>query len=228
LPNGSSRLHLGSIRRIWLADDGTGCRHEPPVRGDLHQSGPGSRGRACSIRTLTSPYRAAPRPAWFRRHFAWLMTRRLRRLDRSPTIEITHDGGVTWDRSMSPPLSGYAGWLCLSLHARRIPFDSSSTLEGLSASPVGNTSRRRRLRARTWPMGPMRLSNARRERVLEPARVPGGEIQWRRGTRLGAGARDLPHRRRGATWSFVHAVTWDGRFSFVDELNGWAVARKCR
>ena len=29
----------------------------------------------------------------------------------------------------------------------------------------------------------------------------------------------------GATWSFVHAVTWDGQFSFVDDQHGWAVAR---
>jgi photosystem II stability/assembly factor-like uncharacterized protein len=29
----------------------------------------------------------------------------------------------------------------------------------------------------------------------------------------------------GATWTMVKTVTWNGQFSFVDEQNGWAVAR---
>jgi photosystem II stability/assembly factor-like uncharacterized protein len=28
----------------------------------------------------------------------------------------------------------------------------------------------------------------------------------------------------GATWTRVHEVNWDGQFSFVDAMNGWAVA----
>jgi photosystem II stability/assembly factor-like uncharacterized protein len=27
----------------------------------------------------------------------------------------------------------------------------------------------------------------------------------------------------GQTWSFVQPVNWDGQFSFVDPLHGWAV-----
>jgi hypothetical protein len=29
----------------------------------------------------------------------------------------------------------------------------------------------------------------------------------------------------GETWDFIKTVNWDGQFSFVDELNGWAIAR---
>jgi photosystem II stability/assembly factor-like uncharacterized protein len=30
---------------------------------------------------------------------------------------------------------------------------------------------------------------------------------------------------QGTSWNFVKSVNWDGQFSFVDALNGWAVAR---
>jgi hypothetical protein len=29
----------------------------------------------------------------------------------------------------------------------------------------------------------------------------------------------------GATWTYIKPVNWEGQFSFVDEMNGWAVAR---
>jgi photosystem II stability/assembly factor-like uncharacterized protein len=29
----------------------------------------------------------------------------------------------------------------------------------------------------------------------------------------------------GVTWGFLKTVNWDGDFSFVDPINGWAVAR---
>ncbi len=38
--------------------------------------------------------------------------------------------------------------------------------------------------------------------------------------------RDMVETRDGGeTWDLIKTVNWDGQFSFVDELNGWAIAR---
>jgi photosystem II stability/assembly factor-like uncharacterized protein len=29
----------------------------------------------------------------------------------------------------------------------------------------------------------------------------------------------------GETWELIKTVSWDGQFSFIDEQNGWAIAR---
>jgi photosystem II stability/assembly factor-like uncharacterized protein len=29
----------------------------------------------------------------------------------------------------------------------------------------------------------------------------------------------------GETWDYIKSVNWDGQFTFIDELNGWAIAR---
>jgi hypothetical protein len=30
---------------------------------------------------------------------------------------------------------------------------------------------------------------------------------------------------QGLTWTLLKQVAWDGQFSFIDRMNGWAVAR---
>jgi photosystem II stability/assembly factor-like uncharacterized protein len=38
--------------------------------------------------------------------------------------------------------------------------------------------------------------------------------------------RDMYETRDGGeTWDLIKTVSWDGQFSFIDEQNGWAIAR---
>ncbi len=55
---------------------------------------------------------------------------------------------------------------------------------------------------------------------------PGGALQYVGGDVIMALGREIFHSDdRGRTWSSVKQVSWDGQFSFVDPLHGWAVAR---
>ncbi len=55
---------------------------------------------------------------------------------------------------------------------------------------------------------------------------PGGELLVLDNEHGFALSRDIYQTADGGeTWGFVKSVNWDGQFSFVDPLNGWAVAR---
>lgn len=55
---------------------------------------------------------------------------------------------------------------------------------------------------------------------------PGGQLYALEGEKLLALGRDIYRSdNKGLTWTLTKQVAWDGQFSFVSALNGWAIAR---
>jgi photosystem II stability/assembly factor-like uncharacterized protein len=155
------------------------------------------------------------------------MTRDCAGLIDRPTIEITHDGGVTWGPlDVTAPEAmpdGFAYPFMCTPHSLRL----SSTLEGSFGISCREYLETPTAAGENMADGPNALYRTHDGGVTwSRLEYPGGEIQWEDAERGWALGREIYRTEDGgATWSFVHAVTWDGQFSFVDDLNGWAVAR---
>jgi len=158
--------------------------------------------------------------------FGWL-TRDCGGLIDQVTIEMTEDGGITWEsRPVPAPAALPSGftypYLCTphsirltSAHDGSITVSCRQYLE----TPAAN--------GETLARGPHASYRTQDGGATWDVReYPGGEILWLDDARGWAlGRKIFRTENGGATWTFVHEVNWDGQFSFVDPQNGWAVAR---
>jgi photosystem II stability/assembly factor-like uncharacterized protein len=143
------------------------------------------------------------------------------------TLITTADGGVTWiDRPVPPPSGlpgGYAYENLCAPHSIRLDTPHAGMLAVScfqyldTPGPGGETKRD----------GPHALYRTEDGGLSwSQNQYPGGEVLWLDESRGWALSRDIYWTEdAGATWEFVHNVSWDGQFSFVDENHGWAVAR---
>ena len=133
-------------------------------------------------------------------------------------LDITEDGGLTWEeRTFQPPEPAAAffdEWAC-GAHSP-VFFGSQSGLFGLTCLSYQDfkTSKsyiyRTNDRGMTWaivpsPDGDLRFLNPNEGWAFGPT------IDWTEDS--------------GLTWEAVKQVSWVGQFSFVDRQRGWAVAR---
>lgn len=154
------------------------------------------------------------------------MTRDCAGLMDQVAVIITTDGGRTWAETPLPAIPALPGGfsypnLCTP-HAIRLDSPSAGSLV---------VSCRRFLETPTadgeWMQeGPHALFRTTDGGATwRLADLPGGSLYWldsQRGWSLG---RTLYWTQDGGgIWTRLHEVNWDGQFSFVDEMNGWAVA----
>jgi photosystem II stability/assembly factor-like uncharacterized protein len=133
-------------------------------------------------------------------------------------LDITHDGGLTWEeRVMDPPEAtpGFLdAWAC-GAHSPR-SFSAASGLFGLRCMSYQDFVTTKDYlystedQGATWtilasPGGALQFLNSDQGWAL------GSSISW---TDSG-----------GRKWEMVKRVAWEGQFSFVDGQDGWAVAR---
>ena len=143
------------------------------------------------------------------------------------TIEMTGDGGTTWaSRPVPAPAALPSGftypYLCrphsirlTSASAGSVAVSCRQYLE--TPTPGGDT----------LADGPHALYRTQDGGATWDVReYPGGDVLWLDDARGWAlGRRVYRTESGGASWELVHEVNWDGQFTFVDTLNGWAVAR---
>lgn len=138
-----------------------------------------------------------------------------------PQIEITRDGGRTWDTVILPPPEDnqafFRGSFCLEVHPAAW-LTSSTVLIGVEcAVPESDGDR------------PLNLLYRSRDGGLtwENVPYPGGQLAAVGPDQLLALGTQI-HRSvdGGLTWTLVKQVAWDGQFDFVDSQHGWAVARE--
>ena len=143
------------------------------------------------------------------------------------TIEMTDDGGTTWESKPVPApdalQSGFTYPYMCTPHSIRL---TSASLGSFAVScrrfletpgPGGET----------LADGPHALYRTQDGGATWDVReYPGGEVLWLDAARGWALGRSVYRTENGsASWSLVHQVNWDGQFTFVDTQNGWAVAR---
>lgn len=148
------------------------------------------------------------------------VTRDCRGLIEGVPLDVTHDGGQTWEALPLPPppdspdLFGpeaFCGLFDPHLFSPtsgavvvRCDLDTGGTLESR------NLLYRTEDGGATWSVFDLPAESVQ---FLEP------NLVW------GLGNEIYLSRDGGRTWEFVKEVTWEGQFSFVSERLGWAVAR---
>jgi photosystem II stability/assembly factor-like uncharacterized protein len=143
------------------------------------------------------------------------------------TMESTLDGGTTWISLPLPTPAGDPGAFdapnVCSVHSPRLFSDYIGALavscEQYDESKAGSddpfTNKRSYLYRTQDGGGSWTISS-----------YPGGELDFLSTDEIFALGRDISiSHDGGATWQKVKTVAWDGQFSFVDDMNGWAVAR---
>jgi photosystem II stability/assembly factor-like uncharacterized protein len=143
------------------------------------------------------------------------------------TVITTDDGGVTWtERPVPAPPGlpeGFAYPYLCAAHSIRIDGAGSglaavSCFQYLDTPAPDGWTRSDGPHALVWTEDGGATWTVRE--------YPGGALLWLDVSRGWALGRDLYRTRDGgASWQFVRSVNWDGQFSFVDEVRGWAVAR---
>jgi len=143
------------------------------------------------------------------------------------TLEVTHDGGLTWAPLDVPAPDSLPGgftypFLCVA-HSLQLPSTSDASF-AVSCRQYLETPTAAGEDRVDGPHAFYRTDDGGRSWTIQ--NYPGGELLWQDDQRGWALGRDIYRTvDGGATWSFVHAVNWDGQFTFVDDQQGWAVAR---
>lgn len=143
------------------------------------------------------------------------------------TLEVTLDGGLTWAPLDVPaPDSlpeGFAYPYLCTAHSLRLPTTSEGSF-AVSCRQYLETPTPSGEEMADGPHTLYRTGDGGKTWSLQD--YPGGELLWQDEQRGWALGREIYRTvDGGATWLLVHAVTWDGQFSFVDDRHGWAVAR---
>ena len=143
------------------------------------------------------------------------------------TLEGTRDGGLTWAPLDVPAPSsmpeGYAYPFLCSAHSLRMPTTGDASF-GVSCRQYLETPTAAGEELSDGPNTLYRSADGGQSWSLLD--YPGGDLLWQDEQHGWALGREIYRTADGGTtWKFVHAVNWDGQFSFVDDLHGWAVAR---
>ncbi len=134
------------------------------------------------------------------------------------SVEVTEDGGVTWERLFLPPPPGLEAF---PAEAAFCQTEQPTVGEGgrlfvvLRCFPVGDGQAQAFL-YRTADSGG----------TWEADAYPGGSLLAVAGRLISLGREIYLSQDDGAAWLLVKEVNWDGQFSFVDAQRGWAVARE--
>lgn len=135
-----------------------------------------------------------------------------------PAVELTRDGGITWNRIILPPPDEDPDTVANAYCETTSPqFIGPNTLV-LSASCTAyqDVEIKRALLYRSSDNG----------QTWDAWEYPGGELIYLDETRGFALSRKVFWTADGGvTWEEQKTVNWDGQFSFVDPDYGWAVAR---
>ena len=158
------------------------------------------------------------RTGWMTRDCAGLMDQ--------VTVIITTDGGTTWTETplpASPDLPGGFAYpnLCVP-HGIRLESPSAGSL-AVSCRQYLETPTVAGEWVHDGPHAFYRTADG--GATWSITEIPGGSLYWldpQRGWSLGRTI--FWTEDGGATWTRRHEVNWDGQFSFVDAMNGWAVA----
>jgi photosystem II stability/assembly factor-like uncharacterized protein len=133
-------------------------------------------------------------------------------------IEWTQDGGRTWEHHELPPPPDNPDLFDTSFCDTLSPTvtEMGRVLIVVSCTDMNDSTRHRSLLyvtvdgGETWQIRP----------------DPGGSLLFLTVNTGWALSRDIYKTTDGGlTWTKIKSVSWDGQFSFVDQLNGWAVAR---
>jgi photosystem II stability/assembly factor-like uncharacterized protein len=150
----------------------------------------------------------------------WL-TRDCRGVADGAFVDVTRDGGRTWESvELLPPDDQPGAFTYPNACSTHSPYLSSplSGLLGVSCQTydTGGATPGLSLVYRTQDGGKSWTSST----------YPGGDLGLADGRLTWAFNRQI-HRTQddGESWSLVKTVSWDGTFDFVDAENGWAVAR---
>jgi photosystem II stability/assembly factor-like uncharacterized protein len=211
----------------WMMVDlGAGMMHEYIALFTTHDSG-----REWS--RVLDPYGSSPVQGcyktgldFFDSKVGW-MTRDCQGVTVGLTVETTLDGGTTWVSLPLPPPSSNPGAFSdpnvCNVHSPHLFSDYIGTV-GVSCqqydeSKAGSNDPFKNKRSYLYRSedggGSWTISG-----------YPGGELDFLSSDEVFALGRTISISHDvGATWQAVKTVAWDGQFSFVDDTNGWAVAR---
>jgi photosystem II stability/assembly factor-like uncharacterized protein len=133
-------------------------------------------------------------------------------------LDITQDGGFTWEeRMMEPPepqAAFFEEWAC-GVHSPAF-FGPQSGLFGLTCLSYQDFKTSKNFIYHTNDRG--------KSWAIEP--YPGGDLQFLNANEGWAFAPTIHWTEDGGrAWTAVKQVSWNGQFSFVDRRHGWAVAR---
>ncbi len=142
-------------------------------------------------------------------------------------VEMTKDGGTTWESKPLPAPealpSGFTHPYLCTPHSIRL----TAAREGSLAVSCRQYLETPTAGGDTLAEGPNALYRTQDGGATwDVLEYPGGEVQWLDDARGWALGRKIYRTENGgASWALVHEVNWDGQFTFVDPQNGWAVAR---
>ena len=159
-------------------------------------------------------------------HQTGWMTRDCAGLMDQVTVIITTDGGVTWTETSLPAIPSLPGGftyanLCTP-HGIRLDSPSAGSLL-VSCRQYLETPTAAGDFVHDGPHALYRTADG--GATWSIAEIPAGSLYWldpQRGWSLGRTI--FWTEDGGASWMQRHQVSWDGQFSFVDAMNGWAVA----
>jgi photosystem II stability/assembly factor-like uncharacterized protein len=159
-------------------------------------------------------------------HQTGWMTRDCAGLMDQVTVILTTDGGRTWTETALPAIPALPGGfaypnLCTP-HGIRLESPSEGSLI-VSCRQYLETPAPDGEWVQDGPHGLYRTTDG--GATWRVAEFPAGSVYWldpQRGWSLGRAIAWTED--GGATWTQKHEVNWDGQFSFVDAMNGWAVA----
>lgn len=137
-----------------------------------------------------------------------------------PQIELTVDGGLTWETMILPEPESepdlFQGSFCSEVHPAQW-LDSGQVYLAVECTKPETSGDR--------PLNLLYTSGDRGSSWASEA-YPGGRLLAFDSQNLLALSQDIYVTHDGGkTWELVKSVTWDGQFDFIDPQTGWAVAQ---